>query len=219
MSCRPIRWCGRHRSARRTSCLSQARERLARVQDLAAGAGDRGDVATGLGGGGGKGLQEVQGAAFAGQDGARRTADFAIQELARMMSPTAARESMAMSVSSWRKVRAPRLTRRGSCLARDQRGANVCRSRISAAIASPGPTAPPVPGIPAPQYQAGRSSRREAQGRAVSGSRHAGAHRDREHEVGTGGQHRNLAGLRLLFIGGRDDAQDLLLVGPDQHPH
>jgi hypothetical protein len=41
----------------------------------------------------------------------------------------------------------------------------------------------------------------------------------RQHRVEARGEECRAAGLRFLFVAGLHDAQDLLLVRPDQHPH
>src|SRR5258708_1033341 len=48
--------------------------------------------------------------------------------------------------------------------------------------------------------------------------RHEEEHRDRQRRVGPRGEERDAARLVLLVVGRRNDAEDLLLVRPDQRP-
>src|SRR5688572_6188050 len=73
------------------------------------------------------------------------------------------------------------------------------------------------PGVVSP-FGAKPPSIRPLERQAVRGARHAKQHRDREYVVDARCVERRLARRRLLLVGGGLEAEDLLLVRPDQDP-
>src|SRR5262249_49618957 len=95
-------------------------------------------------------------------------------------------------------------------------GLGACRVSVTGCLKSRNPARA---GFRCASVLKSASTLRKTERHAVSGRGHAEQQRDREHEVDARRGAGNLARFRLLFVGRGHDAEDFLLVRPDEDPH